>query len=141
MANYYGTVRTNYFSVKDEAAFHKLMDSVMAEDEIHIFESEQTDGSKKFGFGCYGTISGIASDPDDEDWPDRDRFLEALQELVCENDAIIVTEIGNEKLRYVGGISTVITHTKIQYVDMVAISVEVAGKSLGDPDYQTQMDY
>jgi len=140
MANYYATIRTNYFSVKDETAFRELIQSVTAEDEVHIFEQPQSDGGKKFGFGCCGSIGGIAN-PDDEDHPDLDVFLEALQKLVCEKDAIILTEVGSEKLRYVMGLSTVITHAKIQYVDIRSIALEVAQKSLGNPDYTTQMDY
>ena len=142
MANYYATIRTNYFSVKDENAFRELFQSVIAaEDEVHLFEELQSDGSMKFGFGCYGTISGVCTDSDDEDNPDWDRFMEALQKLVCEDDAIIITEVGNEKLRYVGGISTVITSTEIRCVDIQAEALKVAQKLLSNPKYQTQMDY
>lgn len=142
MANYYATIRTNYFSVKDEAAFRELIQSVIAEDEVYIFEEPQSDGSKKFGFGCYGTISGIYVDSDDDRFePDIDDFWNALQKLVCEDDAIIITELGSEKLRYLVGGSTVITSESIQFVDVWKESLEIARQLLNNPNYQTDFDY
>ena len=143
MADYFAAIRTNYFSVKDEDAFRELIRSVIAEDGVHLFEEPQPDGSIKFGFGCYGTINGICVDPDDDGYCDDeiDCFFDALQKLVCEDDAIIIMEAGHEKLRYVAGLNTVITHTAIQSVSLSEASLEIARKLLGNPDYQTQMDY
>lgn len=141
MANYYATIRTNYFSVKDEDAFREMMQSVIAEDEVHILEKPQPDGSKKFGFGCYGNIHGIP-EPDENDLDGgMDRFLDALQNLVCEDDVIIMTEVGNEKLRYVIGCSTVITSKEIQGVSIPDKALHLARELLGNKNYQTQMDY
>jgi len=142
MANYYATIRTNYFSVKDENAFRELMQSVNAEDEVHVFEQPQSDGSKKYGFGCYGSIYGIPVEPDGNDLDGgMDRFLDALQNLVYEDDAIIITEAGNEKLRYVIGFSTVITSKEIQGVSIPDKALYLAQELLGNKNYQTQMDY
>jgi len=142
MANYYATTRTNYFSVKGENAFRELMQSVSAEDEVHVFEQPQPDGSKKYGFGCYGSIYGIPVEPDRNDLDGgMDRFLDALQNLVYEDDAIIITEAGNEKLRYVIGFCTVITSKEIQGVSIPDIALHLARKLLGNKNYQTQMDY
>lgn len=142
MANYYATIRTNYFSVKDEDAFRKLILSVRAEDEVYIFEQSQSDGSKKFGFGCLGSIYGISAEPEEDDSEDdMDCFLDALQNLVCEDDAIIMTEVGNEKLRYVIGYSIVITSEEIQGIGIPDKALHLAQELLGNKDFQTQMDY
>jgi len=139
MANYYATIRTNYFSVKDENAFRELMQSVCAEDDVHVFERPQPDGRKKHGFGCYGNIYGIPYENDFDGG--RNRFLNALQNLVCEDDAIIMTEVGNEKLRYVIGFSIVITSKEIQSISIPDKALHLAQKILRNKNYQTQMDY
>ena len=83
MANYYGTIRTNYFSVKDPVAFRQLLDSVSAEDHVHLFETKQDDGSVRYGFGCNGSIYGIpAESEEDECEEDLDCFYDALQQLL-----------------------------------------------------------
>lgn len=142
MANYYATIRTNYFSVKDETAFRELIEAISAEDEVHLFEKPQSDGSIKFGFGCYGNIYGLpAENEEDACEDDMDCFYDALQQMVCDDDAIIITEIGSEKLRYLVGTSTVITHSEINYMDLCHSSLELAEKMLGNSSFQTQMDY
>ena len=142
MANYNGTIRTNYFSVKDPAALHELISSVSAEDEIQLFEQKQDDGSVKFGFGCYGSIYGIPAQNEEEECEeDLDCFYDALQQLLCEGDAIIIVEAGHEKLRYVVGCCTVITSSDIRGADLHGDALALAKRMLGNPDYQTQMDY
>ena len=142
MANYYATIRTNYFSVKDEMAFRELMAKAYGQDTVHLFEQVQDDGSIKFGFGCNGGISGIF-EPDDEECDDTamDRFLDTLQQLVCADDAIIITAVGNEKLCYVIGIATLITSRELQFVDLRPITLELAQHLLGNAKFQTQMNY
>jgi hypothetical protein len=140
MANYCATIRSNYFSVKDEVKFRELMNSCSAEDEIYVFEAE--DGSGKFGFGCYGSISGIpVGENEDETEEDLDAFYDALQEVLSEGDAIIITEIGNEKLRYLIGTCTVITSCEIRVFNLGDQSVKLAREMLEDNGFRTRMDY
>lgn len=40
MANYECTVRTNYFHVKDEEAFRKLVEGIVSEYGIKLFEKK-----------------------------------------------------------------------------------------------------
>ena len=133
MANYSATIRTNYFSVKDPTALRELIDSVEAEDTVSLFMTKLPDGSMQYGFGCYGSLFGIQDS--------LDAFYEALQELVCENDAILIFEVGYEKLRYVVGCCTVITSTDMQCVDIRQQALELAAKLLNSPDYNTRLDY
>ena len=69
MANYYGNTRTNYFHVKDEAAFREFMGKVVGdEDGIDLWDDEKDDqGKTLFGFGLYGCIAGIPVPVTNED--------------------------------------------------------------------------
>jgi hypothetical protein len=140
MANYYSTTRTNYFSVTDEAKFRDIINSCSAEDEIHIFDQTAPDGKKLYGFGCYGSIIGIVHDSDDDIETAGDSFHTELQSVLADGDAIIITEVGHEKLRYLVGCCTVVTKNEIQGVDVLGKAVELARSMLAKPDYLTKME-
>jgi hypothetical protein len=140
MANYNAFVRSNYFTVTDTAKFREIMASCIgAEGNIEVFDAD--DGSGKLGFGCYGAISGIPTDIEDPESTDLDGFYEALQGILAEGDAIIITEVGYEKLRYLIGVCTVITKQGIQCIDLSRKAVDLARTMLGNDRYTTQMDY
>lgn len=61
MANYVCATRTNYFRVKDEEEFRKLMSRVHGEDAVDLWEKTVND-EKLFAFGCYGLINGLRND-------------------------------------------------------------------------------
>ena len=138
MANYYATIRTNYFSVTDEAKFRDIIDTCSAEDELHVFESN--DGSGKVGFGCYGSVYGIPVGEDDDE-SDLDALYDALQSVLVEGDAIIITEIGFEKLRFLIACCTIITKNDIQGIDLRNKAIDLARDMLQNPDFTTEMDY
>ena len=141
MANYNATVRTNYFSVNDETALRNLIKaSRAAEDQLSLFERKQDDGTTKFGFGCQSHILG-APDPNDSNKLNTEYLWECLQGLVADDDAVIVTEIGNEKLRHITAFSIVITKKEIQTIDISTTAVDLARKLLNNPNYCTEMDY
>ena len=140
MANYYAFIRSNYFSVADETKFQEIIASCLGSDKaIQIFESG--DSSGKFGFGCYGSISGIPAEDCDPEDCDIDAFYDALQEVLAEGDAIIITEIDYEKLRYLIGVCTIITKREIRSVNLEEKAVALAREMLGNEDFQTQMRY
>ncbi|MCM1232411.1 MAG: hypothetical protein NC489_20000 [Ruminococcus flavefaciens] len=151
MANYESTVRTNYFHVKDAEKFRAVMRRVYGyEDTVELWEEKDKAGRIVFGFGAYGGISGILPVLDDENEngeyydPDScsyDDFLEALQQCVTDDDAVIILEPGNEKMRYVVGAATIITAKEIRYLDITGLAVEEASKMLGNPGWETVCDY
>ena len=58
MANYYCTIRSNYFHVKDVDLFKDIMSKVQGnEDEVMLWEEKDTNGAPVFAFGCYSTKS------------------------------------------------------------------------------------
>ena len=146
MANYCCTIRTNYFHVKDEEKFRALMDRTYGcEDSIELWKKHDANGNTVFGFGVYGGISGlrnsVADEDDDYDESSYDEFLDGLQECVADDDAIIILEAGNEKMRYIIGAATIITSSKFAYLDIADLAKQKASEFLCNPSWQTQCTY
>lgn len=143
MANYCCTIRTNYFHVKDKAEFRSLMEQVYgSEDAVEVWEKRDDEGNTTFGFGCYGGIAGIR-DTDDEDLEETafDRFLEKLQQCVAENDAVIILEAGNEKMRCVVGTALILTSKACEYLDIAELAEKRATELLAIPSWKTKLMY
>lgn len=143
MANYECTVRTNYFHVKDEEAFRKLMEGIVSEYGIELFEKNDPEGEKLFGFGSYGSLYGICEDSeeDDDEYDEKEVLYQKLQSCVTEDDAVIILTAGNEHLRYVTGDAVCITHDKIEYLDLTCLAVAKAAEMLNNPLYSTVCEY
>lgn len=143
MANYECTVRTNYFHVKDEEAFRKLMEGIVSEYGIELFEKNDPEGEKLFGFGSYGSLYGICKDSeeDDDEYDEEEVLYQKLQSCVAEDDAVIILTAGNEHLRYVTGDAVCITHDKIEYLDLTCLAVAKAAEMLNNPLYSTVCEY
>ena len=147
MANYYAKTRTNYFRVKDAEKFKEYMNTRIGvnEDKIELWEKVMPDGTKLYGFGCYGNILGEKVNQESEDIEeleyDYDDFCNSLAEFVADDDAIIITEIGNEKLRYLTGYSTIITSKEITCLSLSQMAAHKAAEVLKNPSWQTQMEY
>ena len=143
MANYCCATRTNYFKVKNEEEFMDFMKNVQcSEDDIQIWTRE-SNGTKYFAFGCYGGISGW-NDADDEDcdWDIAyDNFTDGLSQLVAEDDAIIIFESGNEKLRYLTGNAMIITSKDTAYININNAATKKASDMLGNPSWETRLNY
>lgn len=145
MANYMGFTRTNYFSVTDADKLREIVNRFIWDDSDSFLE----EGYGGYAFGCYGTIDGLRKptlddDDDSEDYDDDynvDDVYEALQEIVAPGDAIIITEVGYEKLRYLVGDTVVITRDAIEYINLRSAAVEAARKLLNNPQFDTQMEY
>ena len=150
MANYCCAVRTNYFHVKNSDAFRDFMKNVEGcEDKVDVWEKTDSNGDLVFGFGCYGGISGyfdhdedITDDEADCDYEAAyDRFIDGLKEHVAENDAVIIMESGNEKLRYLVGQAEIITSEKYDFVDLMHAAISKAVEMLGNDAYNTSCSY
>jgi hypothetical protein len=142
MANYKAMTRTNYFRVKDEASFRELMGRVTAsEDFVQLWEKNI--GSQKFfAFGCHSYITGTYNPEDKEvEPPDVELFFEELQKQVIEDDAIIIFDIGCEKLRYLTAYATVITSYGIKGMNLENDAIQIARNLLKRPDYDTVCEF
>ena len=146
MANYCCAYRTNYFKVKDNEKFKEFMTHVYAED-LEIFHKKDENGNELYGFGGYGGISGYFNNENeyedsDEAWDNAyDNFIDGLAKQVAEDDAILLFEVGNEKLRYVVGSVAVITSKGYEYRDIRDVGMEMARQMLNNPDYTTRCEY
>lgn len=142
MANYNCTIRTNYFRVKDADKFKAFMSDVYSsEDEIEVFEETDKDGVARYGFGCCGQIRGVCPTNEDGIFSEYAAFIEGLQELVAEDDAIIIFETGSDGLRYFTGTADVITTNGHKYLRIEDWATKVAAKMLHNPEFTTRVTY
>ena len=144
MANYMGFTRTNYFSVTDAEKLRDIVGRIIWDNSGSFLE----EGYGGYAFGCYGSIDGLRESPkedcDSEDCDDNynaDDVYEALQEIVAPGDAIIITEVGYEKLRYLVGDAVVITRDAIEYINLRSAAKAAACNLLNNPQFDTQMAY
>lgn len=143
MAEYICAIRTNYFHVKDEEKFRDFADNIYCGDgDFEVWEDKDKEGKTVFGFGCCSAISGIITDSDEEDDNTAyDRFIDELQKLVAEDDAVIIYEVGREKLRYLNGLATIITSDGYKYLDISDESVKLAREMLKNEEWTTKSSY
>lgn len=134
MANYVATSRTNYFGVKDRAAFFEELKMYSFED-IEVFEA--SDDSDKIAIAGYCDLSVGYDDMEDE----TVEFAELISNHIKEEDACILTVSGNEKLRYVTAFAVAITSKGYHYIDAQTLALEAASKMLEVDDFQTVMAY
>lgn len=147
MANYYGCTRTNYFAVTDPDKLKNIVERIVWDEGSLNFLSEQ-DG--RWGFGAYACICGLRPDKADEDqeaeddcddeW-DASAVYEALSEVIAPGDAAIITEVGYEKLRYFNAYAVIITRNHVEIEDLRSHALSTAQTLLGDPKYDTRMEY
>ena len=144
MANYCCATRTNYFRVKDPDAFRTFMSNVHTDEgRLDIWEEEK-DGHTVFGFGGYGQILGIPIYDDPDECPydyDYEEFVNGLADHIADDDAVIVLESGNEKLRYLVGSAMVVTSKDSRYMEINDLAAKAAAEMLGNPEWRTQLAY
>lgn len=133
MADYEAMYRSNHFKVDDVEAFQKLTKGIVSEDYIKIKADE--DGT--CFIGSYSSFKYVNEDGE----CGIDYFLSQLSKIIAKDDAAIFTEVGHEKLRYVNAVAAIVTRGKVKWLDLKNISMQEAGKILGKPDWETQMDY
>lgn len=146
MANYQCAVRTNYFHVKDPALFQQFMARVYgSESSVALWEIRDASGQIMFGFGSYGGIGGLrdAAEDTSESVSETayDEFISGLQQHVREDDAVIILETGQEKLRYLVGSAEIVTCTGCDHLDISELARRHAAAMLGNPNWQTEFYY
>lgn len=144
MANYCCAIRTNYFHVKNEDDFRFKMSYLLGcEDSIELWEKTDEDGKSIFGFGVYGGILGFSDSSSDEfdEVKAYEDFIKYLQESVSDDDAVLILESGNEKMRYVVGTAIVITSSDIKTINITDLAIEKARDILNNPLWKTRCEY
>lgn len=129
--NTYEVVRTNYFRVNDADVFRDFIGRVICdEDKLELWEKPSPDGETLFAFGAYGSIIGILDDNGELGDEAYEDFLTGLQECIAVGDAIILMNIGHEKLREVFAEAVVITSDDSDCVDLCDAAVDLANSML-----------
>jgi hypothetical protein len=112
MANYVPFMRSNYFAVKNRAAFEQFCKSY----ELRLIEHDKdsprrTDGTGEPLVGFLGPDEGgipaSKFDVEKDDWVDADFFAD-LAAHVKPGWVAVVQEIGFEKLRYLVGVAVAV---------------------------------
>lgn len=141
MANYYCAIRTNYFQVKDPKQFRQFMSHTCGvNSSMQLWERKNANGQTVFGFGADFGISCL-QDALDIDEAGCNAFICGLQQHVQEEDAVIILEIGQEKLCYLVGSAMIITCNGHEYLDISDLAQARAATMLNNPGWQTQLDY
>jgi len=140
MAMSQGRMRTNYFRTTDVEKLEGFVAKAQDHDgeEVTLF-NEIVDGEILYGFGCMSQLQGYYDDEAEE--YNFDAFLHDLQTVVASGDSIIIMEVGYEKLRYVYSTAVIVTSEKIQSMDFTQLVLQKAAEVVGNPDYQTRIEY
>lgn len=157
MANTICKTRTNYASVTNESELRRIIGLCVTTDgdDINVITKTDKSGETRFGFYVESDISGYLLDengnivdPKNYDADDEteyetsfDRFIEDLQKVIVPGDALIITSISYEKMRWLAGNFIVVTHDNIKFVDMSDIALETTREILDNPDWCTEMYY
>jgi len=67
--------------------------------------------------------------------------IDGLQSFLAEGDAIIISQAGAEKLRYVVGLAEIITKNDYKVVTIKDESMRVARELLGNAEWATRNEY
>ena len=138
--------RTNHFHVKDVDAFCAFMKRVQGEDcTVDLFMEQDADGKPVFCFGSYGYILGVTdcgASPESPDFYDvaYEYMLTELQRHVADGDAIVLIEVGHEKLNFVRSAAVVITSSSVAQLDFMTAITELCRGRLGSDSWELQMN-
>ena len=130
MAKFDCVFRTSYFYVIDEQKYEEFKRHIVVWDGINninfwhkrgdCMESDSikpnTDGAIRHAFGGQVQIRGYIEDIEHYDcelmnpFPNYDLFLQKLSEIVAPDSACIITEVGNNGLRFIGAKADIVTH-------------------------------
>lgn len=132
MADWTGVSRTNYFQVKDVAAFIEEMERY----PVDLLESEQSDGSTHYGLGAE---SNEGSWPITDDNDEEVDFPSIVASHLADGEVAVFVSAGFEKLRYVTGHARAIDNTgqsvHVSIDDIYAKAKEAFGSEPSTAEY------
>ena len=146
MSNYCCVTRSIYFRVKNDDEFIDFARHVYGVSYSVDVNTYEKNGKTYFSFGCHSEILGYFNtfpfEAKPEEWESaHDKFIDGLQKHVADDDAIIITEVGYEKLRSVCGHIRVITKDDCQYKNTDDVALEMARSMLNNSCFETRFDY
>lgn len=137
MANYYGAARSNYFKVKDEAAFFAAMENVP---DIEVHGDDEKGFCVLVAGGDYGGWPTMGWNDETED--DYDIDVPAIvSEHLQDDEVAIFMESGAEKLRYIVGCAECINNKGERSSVSLNQIYELAADLTNKPDGVTPCEY
>jgi len=142
MSNYCATARSNYFAVKDEAAFRQWAGGLQLAILKDSSPPKIDDGTPRFGitpgdesdWGGWPTVRHDHQTGEDEDIDIHDE----LSAHLADEEVAVLMEIGNEKIRYVTGTAIAVNNKgETARVDLDAIYAAATnlGKTITSAEY------
>ena len=132
MADYLSCTTTNYFQVTSEQELRELVSRIDCNDEIEIVTSKEK-GKTYYSLCAYGSFIGI------DDREDIDELYKAFQKILPDGEVLALFEVGNEKLRYIDGSTTVITNKTYQSKSLHDIATTLARNITDNPTYELNL--
>ena len=120
------------------------MEFLRGENGAEVIYSEHRREKGKFMFYCDGSVEGYIVDEHDEDSYDNawDEMVENLRTVLPNDEAIILTVVGvSGDMQYVTAYSRIITTKTTAWVNLIECALVTTKELLGNPDYDTQIDY
>lgn len=150
MSNYYSMSRTNYFHVTDEDKYNEIFSrlGIGSCDSAELLDFTELDenGKKYHAFAGYGDVvytdgknTDEPLDPDNKDVLFED-FVKDIQQIMLDDEAIIITTIGYEKLKYLTGFAQIITKNRYEIINLENMAILIAGQYLGH-DIRQKVNY
>lgn len=117
MADMYGAIRSNWFSVKDPDAFRDWF-----EETCHFgYDVELWIEDGRAAFGGYEQYPSAwpryVEDDETHDY-DLEYFAELIRAHLADGEELRVLAAGNEKLRYVAASHLVVSHEAVTFNDL-----------------------
>lgn len=138
MADYIGRLRTNYFRVKDETLYQRLISKLISDDRIDFYD-EKKQGTLYHCFTASGTLEWT-DDSNGLRTLEIEPFYRGMQHVIADEDAFVLLEVGWEKFRYLYSGAVVVTQKQIKYLGMSDIINATCKELLGE-NFTTQLEY
>ena len=121
MANYYEYTISNVFEVENETIFINEIKKMNGENLFYKTENN------KYVIKSYDSLCSSIENSEGEYYYYEDDYYELIQKYIKENQIVLISSIGYEKLRYFTAGIAKITKDNIEYKD----AFESAKKELG----------
>lgn len=141
MADYEGMTRTSYFRVKSPKRLKEILKRCSSEGtQIELTETV-INGKKHYSFCCESCITGLRLKKTAlQDTGSYSKLISALQSNLYPGEAMVIMEVGHEKLRYLVAAATVITKDACEEINLCNCASKAARKLLGNPNYTLRME-
>lgn len=119
MADYYCTIRSNYFKVTDSKKLEEIISMVGAE----LWKSKDNTGNPD-GYFCFGIEGSQPIDTFSDSNNNEYELSEEIQKILPKGELCIIYEIGNENLSYLSAYATFITKEKVSIKNFKSVIEE-----------------